>query len=50
MKKVIRDIFLMLMFNTEKEYINFIMTYHFYLKERNLKIEKLVTNLCDINE
>ena len=50
MKKVIRGIFLMLMFNTQKEYINFIMTYHFYLKERNLKIEKLVTNLCDINE
>ena len=27
MKKVIRDIFLMLMFNTQKEYMNFIMTY-----------------------
>ena len=48
-----KDIFLNLMLNTQKNYMNFIMTYHFYLKERKLKIEKvekLVTNLSDKNE
>ena len=33
MKKVLKDIFLKLMFNTLKSYMNFIMIYHFYLKE-----------------
>ena len=48
-----KDIFLNLMLNTQKNYMNFIMTNHFYLKERKLKIEKvekLVTNLSDKNE
>ena len=31
MKKVVKDIFLNLMFNTRKNYMNFIMTYYFYL-------------------
>ena len=33
MKKAMTDIFLKLMFNTLKNYMNFIMTYHFYQKE-----------------
>ena len=37
MKKVMKDIFLKLMFNTQKNYMNFIMIYHFYLEERNFK-------------
>ena len=45
-----RDIFLKLMLNTHKKCMNFIVTYHFYLKERNLKVEKLATNLHDKNE
>ena len=32
-----KDIFLKLMFNIEKNYMKFIVTYNFYLKERNLK-------------
>ena len=40
MKKVRKDIFLKLMFNIQKKYMNFIMTYHFYLKERNFKALK----------
>ena len=40
MKKVMRGIFLKFMFNTQKKYINFIMTYHFYPKERNFKKSK----------
>ena len=32
--------FLKLMFNTQKNYINFIMTYHFYQKERKFKKQK----------
>ena len=32
-----KDIFLKLMFNTQKNYMNFIMTYYFYQKERKLK-------------
>ena len=47
MKKVANVIFLQLMFNIHKNYINFIMTYHFYLKERNLK--RLVTTLKNKN-
>ena len=46
MKKVMKDIFLKLMFNTLKNYTNFIVTYHFYMKEKkNKKVEKLVTIL-----
>ena len=37
MKKVNKDIFLKLMFNIQKNYLNFIVTYHFYLKEINFK-------------
>ena len=33
MKKVMKDIFLKLMFNILKNYTNFIMIYHFYQKE-----------------
>ena len=33
MKKVKKDIFSKLMFNILKNYSNFIMIYHFYLKE-----------------
>ena len=32
-----KDIFLKLMFNFEKNYMKFIVTYNFYLKERNFK-------------
>ena len=46
-----KDIFLKLMFNTQKNYMNFIMTYHFYQKfKKKKKVEKLVTNLFDKNE
>ena len=37
MKKVMRDIFFNLMFNTPQNYKIFTQTYHFYLKERSLK-------------
>ena len=43
-----REILLELMFNNTHKYIKFMMNYHFYLKERNLK--KLVTNLSDKTE
>ena len=36
-KKVMKDIFLKLMFNTPKIYMNFVMIYHFYQKEWRLK-------------
>ena len=43
-----KDIFSKFMFNIPKNNMNFIMSYHFYLKEWNLKkVEKLVTNLYD---
>ena len=48
MKKMMREILLELMFNNTHKYIKFMMNYHFYLKERNLK--KLVTNLSDKTE
>ena len=32
-----KDIFLKLMLNTQNNYMNFIMAYHFNLTERNLK-------------
>ena len=37
MKKVTKDIFLKLMFNIQKNYMNFIMIYHFYQNEWNLE-------------
>ena len=37
MNKVMKDIFLKLMFNTQKNYMKFIMSYHFHQKERKLK-------------
>ena len=36
-KKTMKNIFLKLMINTQKNYMNFIITYHFYEKERKLK-------------
>ena len=36
-KKVMKDIFSKLMLNTLKNYMNFIMTYHFYQKEKKSK-------------
>ena len=47
MKKVMKDIFLKLMFKILKNYVNFVMIYYFYLKE---KVEKLVANLHDKTE
>ena len=48
MKKEMRDIFLKFTFSIFKNYMNFIMIYHF-LPERmkNEKMEKLVANLHD---
>ena len=40
MKKVMKDIFLKLMFNAQEKYKNLTVTYHFYLKERNFKKSK----------
>ena len=40
MKKVKKDIFFKLMFNIQKNYMNCVVTYHFYLKERNFKKSK----------
>ena len=51
MKKVMNNIFLKLIFNNRKIYVNFIKIYTFYQKERKFKkVEKLVTNLYDENE
>ena len=36
-KNTMKNIFLKLMINTQKNYMNFIITYHFYEKERKLK-------------
>ena len=48
MKKLMKDIFLKLIFNTQKNQKNFIMTQLFCQKEKKLKkVEKLVTNLHD---
>ena len=47
-KKMMKDILLKLMFNILKNYMNFIMIYHFHQKKR--KIKKLVTNLHDETE
>ena len=50
MKKAVKDIFLNLMFNTRKNYMNFIMTYYFYLKGRNLNKVQRLANLPNKNE
>ena len=42
MKKVMKDIFPKLLFNILKNYMNFIMIYHFNWKESNLKTEYVV--------
>ena len=46
-----KNIFLNLKFNTQKNYKNFIITYHFYQKERKLKEQKnlLLINMIKIN-
>ena len=45
MKKVMRNIFLKLIFNTQEKYVNFIVTYHFYPKKRNLEKLKSVLQI-----
>ena len=42
MKKVMKDIFPKLLFNILKNYMNFIMIYHFNWKESKLKTEYVV--------
>ena len=49
MKKVIKDIFLKLMFSILKNYMNFIMIYHFETM-KIVKVEKLVANVDDKTE
>ena len=51
MKKVMKDIFLKLRFNIQKNYMKFIMIYHFYQKEKKIeKVEKLTVNLHEKTE
>ena len=51
MMKVMKDIFLKLMFNIPKVYITFTLIHTFCLKKIKIeKVEKLVANLCDKNE
>ena len=51
MKKVTKDIFFKLMFNILKNYINFIIIYHFLLERMKIeKFEKLVANFHDKTE
>ena len=51
MKKVMKDIFLKLIFNILKTYMNFIMIYHFLLERMKIEVvEKLVANLHDKSE
>ena len=50
MKKVKKNILFNLMFNTWKNYMKSIVTYHFYLKKKLKKYGNLVTNLHDKNE
>ena len=45
-----KDILLLLKFNILKHYMNFIMVYHFYLKEKIERVEKIVSNLHDKTE
>ena len=40
MKQVMKDILLKLIFNILKNYMNFIMIYHFYLRGLRLKMSK----------
>ena len=47
MKKAMKDIFLKLMYNVLKNYINFIIIDHSYKKEWVGKVEKLVANSHD---
>ena len=50
-KKVMKDIFLKLIFNILKTYMNFIMIYHFLLERMKIEtVEKLVANLHDKSE
>ena len=44
------DIFLKFMLNILKNYMNSIMIYHFYLKKKIEKVEKLLVNLHDKTE
>ena len=39
-----KDIFWKLMFNILKNYMNFIMIYHFYMRMKTEKDEKLIAN------
>ena len=51
MKKVMKDIFLKMMFHVPKVYIIFKMIYLFCLKRMNIeKVEKFVANLRDEKE
>ena len=51
MKKAMKDVFLQLMFNILKNYMNFIMVYQFYQKQLKLKkSKKLITSLYDKTE
>ena len=51
MKKLMKNIFLKLMFITQKKYMNFIITYLFLPERKKLKEdEKLFTSLHDKNE
>ena len=51
MEKVMKGIFLKLMFNILKMYMIFIMIYNFYQKKLKIrKVEKLVANLHDKTE
>ena len=46
-----KDIFLKLRFNIQKNYMKFIMIYHFYQKEEKIeKVEKLTVNLHEKTE
>ena len=48
MKKVIKDVFSKLMFNTLKNYMHFILIYHDSIEKMKIeKIEKLTANLDD---
>ena len=51
MKKVMKDIFLKLIFNILKTSMSFIMIYHFLLERTKIeKVQKLVANLHDKSE
>ena len=48
MKKVLKDIFVKMMFNILNIYMNFIMIYHFYQKKMKIeKVEKRAASLHD---